>query len=314
MTKKIFTSMSLLLVLMFGIFTFAACGNQKTNNKLSVYASFYPLYDFARKIGGDKVEVNNLVQPGQEAHHYEPTAKQMVGMAQADLIIINGVQMESWIEELSANIKNKTLDTSQGVTLIERTKNSDNQHIDDGHDEDEHIHGADDPHIWLSIKNAKIQMENIKNKFVALDSKNKDYYQENYERYAFLFDLLDSAYQQELSTLANRNIIVSHRAFGYIANDYNLIQYSLSGIESDTDPTPTVMAEIKDFILENNIKAIFYQTFANSKVAELIAGSTSAKLYKLSTLESLTKAEMENGEDYLSIMAQNLMNLKKAIA
>ncbi len=291
---------SLLTALLLAVFVFAGCEKQQTNDKLLVYTSFYPMYDFTKKIGGDKVQVFNLVQPGQEAHHYEPTAKQMVGMAQAKLIVINGVGMESWVDSLPSNIKSKVLDTSKNVKLIKRTTNQ-NQNQ------------ADDPHIWLSIENAIVQMENIKNKLIELDDKNKHYYQNNFEKYSLLFDLLNTAYKQQLQNLTHRDIVVSHRAFGYIAQDFNLNQHSLSGIESDIDPTPAVMAQIKNFILQNNIKAVFYQTSANSKVAELIAKQTGAKLYQLSTLESLTIKELENNEDYLTIMTQNLINLTAAL-
>ncbi len=309
-----------ILLSVFSIFTvigLAGCGTTTSNNnKLVVYTSFYPLYDFAQRVGGDNVEVINLVRPGMDAHDFELGPKQIIGMSKADLIIINGAGMETWTQKLSNDIQNKILDTSKSVHLIERTSNSDN-HDDHEHEDDEdHDHGPSDPHTWLSIKNAIKQIEAIKNEFVKLDAKNAESYNNNFEAATLMLENLESSYASILSSenLATNTIVVSHRAFGYLAHEYNLVQYSISGIETDTDPVPSVMAEIIDYINNNNIKAIFYQTFVNSKAAEKIAEDTGAKLYKLSTLETLTQEEIARGENYVTIMYQNLISLKNALS
>lgn len=316
MKKKIF----LIALAFFSVLTIvllSGCNSTSSkSDKLVIYTSFYPIYDFTQRVGGDNVEVVNLVKPGMEAHGFELTAKQIVKLSKSDLIVINGVGMESWVSKLSAETQSKILDTSKSVDLIERTSNKSNneQDYDEHHNHDHH--GAYDPHIWLSVKNAIKQMEMIKYKLMSLDAKNTTSYENNFQASKLMFENLENSYASLLSSenLATNTFIVSHRAFGYLANDYNLIQYSISGIETDIEPLPSVMSEIIDFIIENNVKAIFYQSFVSTKVAEEISKSTGAKLYKLSTLEGLTQKEIARGENYTTIMYQNLITLKNALA
>lgn len=328
--KKRIVAVILTVFVIFGGAVLSACGPAPVNNdKILVYTSFYPLYDFTQKIGGDKVEVINLVKPGDEAHHYEPTINQMTGLYDADLIVVNGLGMESWLTNINQTLTSKIVDTSIGATVIERTTNADNDHDheeddhDDGdehddeheHSEDDgHNHGTSDPHIWLSIKNAKKQMENIKNALVSIDEANAAYYQNNYDRYAILFDGLDSQYQTQLGNLVNKNFVVSHRAFGYIAHEYGLNQYSLNDFDTDGEPELSTLNYIMDFIQANDIKGVFYQEFSNQQIATFIEENTDAEVYKLSTVEGLTNQQIDSGEDYLSIMAQNLVNLLKALS
>lgn len=308
---------------MFAVFAsilLAGCtvGPQKSN-KVVVYTTIYPLYDFTQRIGGEHVEVVPLLRPGMDAHGFELSPKQIVGMEQANLIVINGAGMETWMDKLSDNIKNKILDTSTYVHLIERSENGEEHHHEEheeqDHEEDDHDHGPIDPHIWLSVSNAIKQMEAIKNKLVEIDSKNATDYQNNFEAAKLMFTGLDNAYKEVLATenLATTTFVVSHRAFEYLAHDYGLSQYSISGIETNTDPLPSQMAEIIDYINANNIKAVFYQTEANSKVAEEIARSTGAKMLKLSSIESLTQEDIARGQNYVTIMYQNLINLKNGL-
>lgn len=316
--KKSIVALLVAVFITFGGFVLTGCGQTDANDRLVIYTSFYPIYDFAKNVGGDKVEVINLVGPGEEAHHYDLTTGQMAGMENADLIIISGQGMESWTDSLSSSLQSKVIDTSVGVTIIERTTNEnpiyDEQHEDDEIEEDDHDHGSTDPHIWLSLKNAIKQMENIKNALVQIDPDNATYYLERFQTYSYIFNGLDHEFERALAELENRNIIVSHRAFGYIAYEYNLVQYSLSGIESDTEPTPATYAAIIDFINENNVKAVFYQKYANAGVAQRITEQTNAKLYMLSTIESLTNEETANGETYYKIMARNLTTLVNALS
>lgn len=308
--KKGLIALLVAVVIVFGGFVLTACGQTDSNDKLVIYTSFYPIYDFAKNVGGDKVEVINLVKPGEEAHHYEPTTGQMAGMETADLIVINGQDMESWVDGLSSSLQSKVIDTSVGVNTIKRTTN-DNPIYNEN---DEENQNSVDPHIWLSLKNAVKQMENIKNALVQIDPDNATYYQERFQSYSYMFNGLDYEFTTALAELENRNMVVSHRAFGYIAYEYNLIQYSLSGIESDTEPTPATLATIVDFINNNNITAVFYQTLTNSQVAQQISQQTNANLYVLSTLEALTSEEMANGETYFTIMARNLTTLVNALS
>ena len=293
--------------------------------KLQVYTSFYPLYDFATKVGGDKVDVVNLVPTGVEPHDYEPSARNMAALEEADVFIYNGVGMESWVDKVLSTLENEDLlvvEASQGVDFIEgHTHDHEEEHTH----EEEHAHGEEhnhdeehtdsvDPHVWTSIRNAKIEMENIKDALVEADPEKKDYYEANYNHYAAQFDALDKTFTDTLSQFENREIIVAHEAFGYLCHDYDLTQVGIEGMNADSEPDPERMTEIIEFAKEHEIKVIFFEELVSPKVAETIAKEIGAQTMVLNPVEGLTEEQIAAGEDYLSVMAQNLEALKKALS
>ena len=156
-------------------------------------------------------------------------------------------------------------------------------------------------------------MENIKNAFVEADPANKDYYEANYEKYAAEFDALDKQFTETLSQFENRDIIVAHEAFGYLCDAYGLNQVAIEGLNSDSEPDPARMKEIVEFAKEKDIKVIFFEELVSPKVAETIAKEIGAETMVLNPIEGLTEEQLEAGEDYLSVMAQNLEALKVAL-
>ena len=154
--------------------------------KLKVMASFYPMYDFAVKIGGDKAEVTNMVPAGTEPHDWEPAAADIKNLEEAALFVYSGGGMEHWVEDVLASLETKKLvsvEASAGVTLRSGHIHDEEEHKGaEEHTEEEehgHDHGQFDPHVWLSPVNAKKEMENIKNAYVKADPENKDYYEKN---------------------------------------------------------------------------------------------------------------------------------------
>lgn len=294
----------LLIVILFGILLSVVLLNNSKDktDKLLIYTSFYPLYDFTKKIGGDKVEVINLVKAGEEAHHFEPTTQQMVNMQKASLIIINGLGLEGWVNNLSPELKNKVVDTSKDTNKILLDEH-------DNHNHDTHY----DPHIWLSLNNAKIQLKNIKDALIKIDINNASYYESNYNVYSEILTSLYNNYYEKLTNLPNKTFIVSHKAFSYIAHEFGLTQLSLSGIESQEEPDAQTMANIINFINQNNVKVIFYQSLVNQKVANQIANYTNATTKLLHSLEGLTQEELKAGYDYIYFMTKNLLSLHEAL-
>lgn len=292
---------------------------ENAEDKLEVYTSFYPLYDFATKVGGDKVKVVNLVPAGVEPHDYEPSAKEVASLEKADVFIYNGAGMESWTDKVLAALQNqdlKVVEASQNIEFIEGHVHDHEEEEHEEHKEDEHEeheeHGLD-PHVWISIKNAKIEMENIKNALVEADPENKDYYEANYASYAEKFDALDQEFKETLAPFENRDIIVAHEAFGYLCKDYDLNQVGIEGISADSEPDPARMAEIVDFAKEHQMKVIFFEELVSPKVAKMVAKEVGAEAMVLNPLEGLTEEQLSAGEDYLSVMKQNLEALTKAL-
>ncbi|MDD4296473.1 MAG: metal ABC transporter substrate-binding protein [Ruminiclostridium sp.] len=209
--------------------------------------------------------------------------------------------------------------TNEHVKTDEHDQTVENsQIIKDDHDhiEDEtHSCGSDgyDPHVWLNPLNAKKQMEAIKDGLVKVDPSNSRFYQDNYDFYAKKLDDLDKAYKEAVNEFARKEIVVSHEAFGYLCNAYGLTQIAIEGISSESEPTPAKMAQIINFVKENDVKVIFFEELASPKVAEAIARETGAKTDLLNPLEGLSEENSKAGKDYFSVMEENLEALKRAL-
>jgi len=295
-----------------------ANGNQSQDKKLSVYTSFYPMYDFASKIGGDKIDAVNMVPAGTEPHEWEPTAADIAGLEEASVFIYNGAGMEHWVEDVLESIQNDSLiavEASKGLTLLKGHHDDEEEHSEEEEhsDEDEHSHGEFDPHVWLDPMNAKAEMESIKNSFIQADPDNKDYYEANYTKYAAEFDALDKEFRDAITSLPNKDIIVAHQAFGYLCSAYGLNQVPVEGLAPDSEPDPARVAEIIEFAKEHDVKVIFFEELVSPKVAEVIASTIGAKTDVLSPVEALSDEQMENGDDYFTVMRHNLEALKAAL-
>ena len=306
-----------------------AAGTEDTSSekKMNVMASFYPMYDFATKVGGDKVEVTNMVPAGTEPHDWEPAATDVKNLEEADVFIYNGAGMEHWTEDVLDALDNKDLkvvEASRGLTLLEGKEEDEEETEDSSSDSDASDESTSDedssdseitydPHVWLNPLNAKAEMENIKNAFVEADPDNKDYYEQNYETYAEKFDQLDKEYKDGLSDTKSKDLITSHEAFGYLCQAYGLNQVGIEGLSPDSEPDASRMNEIIKFAKENNVKTIFFEELVSPKVSETIADEIGAKTAVLNPLEGLTDDEISDGEDYFSVMESNLKTIEDAL-
>lgn len=285
----------------------------ESKKMLKVMASFYPMYDFAAKIGGDKAEVITLVPSGTEPHDWEPAAADIRNLEEADLFIYSGAGMEYWVDDVLASLDNKNLisvEASKGVALRDGHSHSHEEEEGAGEPEEE---GQYDPHVWLSPLNAEKEMENIKNAYIKADPDNRDYYEANYELYASRFADLNQKFKDTLSSLPNKDIVVSHEAFGYLCDAYGLNQVGIEGLSPDSEPSPARMAEIIDFVRANHVRVIFFEELVSPKVAETIAKETGSSVQVLNPLEGLSDEELESGADYFSVMEENLKQLEAAL-
>ncbi|EHL18747.1 metal ABC transporter substrate-binding protein [Peptoanaerobacter stomatis] len=308
---------------------FVGCSSNNANNteqkkegetKLKIVTSMYPMYDFTKKIAGDKADVENLIPAGVEAHGWEPSATDITKLEDADMLVYNGAGMEGWIEKVTDSLSNKNLslvEASKGAELIkneEHDEDEEHEHEEGAHEEEHHHHhGEFDPHVWISIKNAKKEMENIKDALVQADEKNKAYYEENYKKYSEEFDKLDMQFEETLKPYAGKSIVVAHEAFAYLCRDYGINQLGIEGVYEDSEPDPARMKEIIEFVKENNVKTIFFETLATPEVSETIAKETGANTDVLNPIEGLTQEELDANKDYLSIMQDNLKAIENAL-
>jgi zinc transport system substrate-binding protein len=237
----------------------AGCNREaESTGKTVVAVSILPQAGFVEAVGGDKVEVVVMVPPGASPHTYEVTPDQMTQLSKAKMYAKVGSPVEFelvWMDKLIAqNESMLVIDCSKGIDLI-KSQDTDGQGLD--------------PHIWLSVKNAKIMVRNICDGLVQVDTANKSYYEENWADYLEKLTGLDSELAADLAGVKNRSFIVFHPAFGYFARDYDLTQIGVEqeGKEPDADYIIRLIKEAK----EQDIHVVFVSPQYSTKSAESIA-------------------------------------------
>ncbi|HEM3203892.1 TPA: zinc ABC transporter substrate-binding protein AdcA [Streptococcus suis 8830] len=301
-----------LLLLSVSALLLGACGNSTASEdgKLNIVTTFYPVYEFTKQVAGDEANVDLLVKAGTEVHGYEPSAKDIARIQEADAFIYENENMETWVHDVE-----KSLDTTK-VNVISATEGmlllpgGEEEHEGHDHSEEGHSH-AYDPHVWLSPERAIILVENIRDSLVAKYPEKKDAFETNAAAYIEKLDALDAKYSETLSAAKQKYFVTQHTAFAYLALDYGLKQVSITGVAADEDPTPSRLAELTEYINKYGIKYIYFEENASKSVAETLAKETGVQLDVLNPLESLTEEAMTNGEDYISVMEDNLVALEK---
>ncbi|MDQ3808144.1 MAG: zinc ABC transporter substrate-binding protein [Thermoproteota archaeon] len=264
--------------------------------KVRVIASFFPLYDFAKNVGGDRAEVSVMVPAGIEPHNWEPTPRDIADAENADMIVYNGAGFERWVSDINAKF---VVDTSIGIQLM--------QGAGEGIQEESGL----DPHIWLDPVLAKQQVEAIRDGFVQIDPVNSGYYHQNAQRYIAELDSLDSFIRSNLSNCELRDFIAFHNAFSYFANRYNLTQHSIQGISPEGDVLPQRIQEIKDLAATLGINEIYAEDLIDPRLANVIAGEIpNGQVLVLSPIEGLKREEIEQGLGYIDKMREDVQNLK----
>jgi len=277
--------------------------------KLKVVASFYPMYEFARQVGGDHAEVTALIGGGVEPHEWEPTPKDVAAIQEADLFLYNGI-VESWADKViqsTASGKRTVVQANSGITLMQGV-----QGVQEEEGEEADPSGLD-PHVWLSPLMAQKEVQNIADAYEKVDPANKDDYQKNADAYIAKLKELDEAYKTGLKDSKRKDFITQHAAFAYLAKDYGLKQVPIAGLSPEEEPSPEKMAEIVKFAKQNNVKTIFFETLVDPKIAETIAKEIGAKTDVLNPIEGLTAEDAQKGLDYIGVMKNNLEALKKAL-
>ena len=280
------------------------------NSKLQVITSATFLYEFSQNIGKEMIDVTLLVPMGADPHDWEPTIRDREKWQKADVIIVNGIGYEHWLDSFDSNDNQGILvDTSNGISTLDSEKHDDHTKEDDhdGHEEDKHNHGDLDPHIWLNPVYAQLQVKNIANALSNSDPTNKNYYQSNAAIYNKELDLLDSKIRTELSG-CKTDFITFHNAFSYFSGEYGLTQHTIiSSNDSHGEVTPQTLENIISLARELNIKVIFAEESTSTKTSQVIADEIDGKVLVLSPLEIVSD------ESYVEKMTQNLDSLKDAL-
>lgn len=279
---------------------FAGCGNdapkEQGNKKVQVVTSFNAMTEFVKAIGGDKVEISTIIPDGTEPHDFELKPENMKQLASAQVFVMNGLGMEPWSEKAIEAAKNDKLITVIASDGVEAIKNTDPEEIEE--------HGDYDPHTWLSLKNTKIEVKNIKDALVKADPTHKDYYEKNYTDYVAKLDALINKYEPQFSAAPHKNFVTGHAAFGYLCRDFGLEQNSVEDVFAEGEPNAAQMAELIEYSKEHNIKTIFAEEMASPDVSKTLAQEVGAKVETIYTMES-----NEDDKSYLERMDENLSKI-----
>ncbi|MDD4986157.1 MAG: zinc ABC transporter substrate-binding protein [Dehalococcoidales bacterium] len=261
---------------------------QKTEpaTELGVVVTVLPQAEFVESIGGEKVDVTVMVPPGASPHTYEPTPGQMEKLARARMYakVGSGVEFElSWMDKLSAaNQDMLVVDCSQGIQLQEAAAEEEHEEESDGHEDEEHEHGAMDPHIWMSPRNAQVMVQNIARGLIAVDPDNRDYYEQNRDAYLQELIQLDQDIAEGLSGVENRMFMVYHPSFGYFARDYDLTMLPIE--DEGKEPTPAGLAHLIEQAGEFNVKVVFASPQFNPNGARVITDAIDGRVFLIDPL------------------------------
>jgi len=288
----------------------ASCVKQEESSqkKMHVITTLFPLYDFAKRIGKDKVSVSLLLPPGVDAHSFEPKPDDVLNINKAKLFVYTGRYMEPWVEKILKSIDNKNLvivDTSNGIEFVVKEEEDDEDH--------NHRHeGKIDPHIWLDFVNAKKMVDNMLQGFIKTDSENGEFYKNNAEILKKELDELDERYKIGLSNCKTRYFYHSgHFAFNYLAKRYNLHYVSVyTGVSPDEEPKPKRVAHIIREIKNKKLKYIYYEEFLSPRIAEVISKEANITMLKINPGHNVSKEQLERGISFFDIMEENLKQFK----
>lgn len=306
MKKIVFIMLSIAFLIM-------GCGGAKqtSSDKLQVAASFYPMAEFARNVGGDRAEVFVLVPDGAEAHDWEPSPADLTRLGRAQVFVYNGI-VEPWAKQaLTALSERKILAMQAGLGLYERAGEV---HEDEHHEHDHGCaHGKQDPHVWISPKKAIVQVERIASVLCEADQKNAKYYQDNSAKYVEQLKALDTQLTNLAKNAPRKVFVTAHAAFGHLADDYGLRQMAVNGLSPHAEPTPADLQRLIKVVQEEKVRYVFFETLTDPKLAKLVADETGAEISVLDPLEGLNEEGRKKKLDYLQIMQRNIHNLQIAL-
>lgn len=328
--RKIFALICVVIII-------SGCQNQKTSNvsndkdtkQFTIVTSFYPMYIFTKNIAKDidDVQVVNMTEPQTGClHDYQLSTDDRITLENADVFVINGAGMESFMDKVTSQLTNlKVIEASEGIELIksehehheEEHEGEDGNHEeehegeDENHEEEHHHSEEGNPHVWVGISGAIMEVKNIADQLATIDSKNADEYKKNADEYVIKLEELKNKMTEELKDIQNRDVITFHEAFPYFAKEFDLNVVGVIEKEPGQEPSASELADIIKIVKEKNVKALFTEEQYSPKAADTIANETGAKVYQLDLV--VTGEKDADPDTYTKAMEKNLSVLLEAL-
>ncbi len=275
--------------------------------KINVMTSIYPLYDFSMQIGGDLVDVKLMLPPGVEAHGFSPTPSDMIAVKHADLFFYINDILEPWAGSIVAavGVKNgKVVEVGKEIISADDSQG----------DHDDHHRGLD-PHIWLDPVLAIKMVEVIEAALSDVDPENSTVYKNNSAEYKRKLQQFDEQTTAALQNCKLQTIVSGgHFAFGSFVKRYGFVAVSpFRGFSPDAQPSPKAIGELVKTVRRTGTNVIFHEELIQPKIAKIISDETGACLLLLHGVHNVSREELQGGETYLSLMRQNVLNLKQGL-
>ena len=314
------------------ILSLAACAapvEKADDSKIQIVATLFPYYDFARAIVGDRADVTLLLSPGREAHSFEPTPLDAVTISEADVFLYNGGEGEYWVDEMlaaageniSVTVRMMDYVDALGEEYVEGMQGADD-HDHDSHDD--HDHGEDerdsdeveyDEHIWTSPKNAIVLCRAVCDAICKTDPANEDFYRANCDDYCAQLEALDARFAS-LCESAPRKLLVFADRFPmlYFCREFGLdYRAAFHGCSGDTEPSLATIKYLIDKVEDEDIPVVYTIDFGTKKVAAVVSECTGAAVDTLYSMQTVSRADFDAGETYLTLMERNYDALRKGL-
>ena len=315
--KRIFPALCALLLL-------TACGPDlppEDSERPQIVATVFPAYDFARSAAGELADVTLLLPPGAESHSYEPTPADILRVQRCDLFIYLGGESDAWVDTILSAIEPRG-DVLRMIDCVDLLEEETVEGMQGGHDQD-HEHEEDhdhlgevvgmDEHVWTAPRNAAAVTRIIGQRLALLDPENGEAYAAGAEAYALELEELDRDFAAFFDTLPDRTIVFGDRfPLLYFAEAYDLDYYAaFPGCGAQTEPSAATVAFLTKTVREERLPTVWYIEFSNHLVADSIAEAAGVETAQFHTCHNVSRAELEAGATYLSLMRANLETLRE---
>lgn len=328
--KRMIVVVVSLLILALGVTGCAqntAAKNSDNSGQISIVTTIFPVYDFARAIAGDQTELTMLVKPAAEVHSYDPSPADIIKIQDADVFIYIGGENDAWVSTIleSMDTSDKKIirlmdavkpvaeETVEGMEAEQETVAAENTQKETAPAEAEIEY---DEHIWTAPKNAILMVNEIAAALAEIDAQNADTYTKNAADYTAQIQAVDDEITAIVAASPNKLLVFGDRfPFRYFVDEFGLeYKAAFPGCSTDTEASAGTLAYLMNTIKENNIKYVYYIELSNQNIAKAISEQTGAQLLLLHSAHNVTKDDFEAGATYVSIMQQNVENLRKGLA
>ena len=283
----------------------AACGSSRGagdagDGRTQVVASFYPLFEAAQRVGGDRVHVRNLTPAGSEPHDLELNSDQVDRIEDAAVVLFLGQGFQPALEKAADRAKGMKVDILDEVgRLLPAPVGDDELDVD--------------PHVWLDPRLFKAIIAKVADALAVADPANRAAYEANAAGYGRELEELDDAFVQGLRSCDRRVVVTSHAAFGYLTARYGLVQETIAGLEPESEPSPQRLADLAAKVRADGTTTVFYETLVSPKVAQALAREAGVSTAVLDPIEGLSDDDAKAGKTYVSTMRENLAALRLAL-